>query len=357
MLAGRIARALGDALVAPVAGLRAGRGDLSHRPATCSFPGTLTDPRRRRSRATHRGSAADSLRRAGFTHVVLIGDHGGYQALTSPQAAAEPRPRPGPATPARAHYIAAYYRRHRRPPMSPALRGRRAIRATPRSATHAGLAPTPPRSLALAPAGAAGRALNPAAPVTARPRTARLRRPAPRRCAALGRLGVDADRVSQTAAAIRRARCRETQLKPLMERDLSMPKAQPSGPRQAGASASPSPPSSPPAVIAARNSRSPSAPRQREHDRDGTGARAHQHLPELRSRGFEPGRRGRAGAVVYVPQRQFTTNPLCDRSRDKNKVIDHYHLRRANPQHVAPSYDLKTLWVTGSAKGRGVSAA
>ncbi len=60
-----------------------------------------------------------------------------------------------------------------------------------------------------------------------------------------------------------------------------------------------------------------------------------------------------AEAVAGVPERVYVPNI---KSRDvyvidpaSLKVIDHYGVGRA-PQHIVPSWDLKTLWVTGSAE-------
>ncbi len=60
-----------------------------------------------------------------------------------------------------------------------------------------------------------------------------------------------------------------------------------------------------------------------------------------------------ADAVAGVPERVYVPNI---KSRDIDvidpaslKVIDHYGVGRA-PQHIVPSWDLKTLWVTGSAE-------
>ncbi len=60
-----------------------------------------------------------------------------------------------------------------------------------------------------------------------------------------------------------------------------------------------------------------------------------------------------ADAVAGVPERVYVPNI---KSRDiyvidpaSLKVVDHYGVGRA-PQHIVPSWDLKTLWVTGSAE-------
>ncbi|HTK35016.1 MAG TPA: YncE family protein [Caulobacteraceae bacterium] len=59
-----------------------------------------------------------------------------------------------------------------------------------------------------------------------------------------------------------------------------------------------------------------------------------------------------AGALerIYVPNVNSDDVYVIDPKT--LKVVDRYGVG-ANPQHVVPSWDLKTLWVTGSAKGKG----
>lgn len=76
LLARRIARAAGHALVAPVVAY-VPEGGTSPRTSHMRFPGTISI-----TPATFRAllsDAAESFRVQGFTRVVLIGDHGGYQ--------------------------------------------------------------------------------------------------------------------------------------------------------------------------------------------------------------------------------------------------------------------------------------
>ena len=104
-LGGRIAAALGDALVAPVLAY-VPEGSISPPSGHMRYSGTISIPE-----AAFKGTvegAARSLRQAGFTHVVLIGDHGGYQNLLKETADSLNREWAG--TPARAHFIDAYYR-------------------------------------------------------------------------------------------------------------------------------------------------------------------------------------------------------------------------------------------------------
>ena len=83
VLAGRIAAALGNALVAPVWPTFP-KAASRRRPATCASRHDL-DPRRR-LRGTLEG-AARSFRQGGFRDIVLIGDHGGYQGSLKKVAA------------------------------------------------------------------------------------------------------------------------------------------------------------------------------------------------------------------------------------------------------------------------------
>ena len=104
-LAESIARALDNALVAPVVAY-VPEGSISPPTEHMRFPGTITV-----SDETFEdllASAARSLKLAGFTDIVLIGDHGGYQKDL--QIVAERLNKDWSATPARAHFIAEYYR-------------------------------------------------------------------------------------------------------------------------------------------------------------------------------------------------------------------------------------------------------
>ncbi len=58
-----------------------------------------------------------------------------------------------------------------------------------------------------------------------------------------------------------------------------------------------------------------------------------------------------AGALprIYVPNRQGNDVSVIDPAT--MKVVDHFPVG-INPQHVVPSWDLKTLWVTNNAEGR-----
>jgi creatinine amidohydrolase/Fe(II)-dependent formamide hydrolase-like protein len=75
-LAERIARALGNALVAPVVAY-VPEGNIAPPSGHMRFPGTITVPDAAFEQML--ASAAESLAAHGFRHVVLLGDHGGYQ--------------------------------------------------------------------------------------------------------------------------------------------------------------------------------------------------------------------------------------------------------------------------------------
>jgi len=105
LLAGRIARALGNAYVAPVlAYVPEGRID----PPTehMRFAGTISIPEPVFEAVI--ASAARSLRQHGFRDVVLLGDHGGYQ--DGLRRVASSLNREWAKTPVRTHFIDAYYR-------------------------------------------------------------------------------------------------------------------------------------------------------------------------------------------------------------------------------------------------------
>src|SRR5262249_42699527 len=100
LLAERIARALGDALVAPVPAY-VPEGGLNPPTGHMRFPGTITV-----SEDVFRGvleSAGRSFRLHGVRHVVFLGDHGSTQAGEKAVAARLNREWQG--TPARAHAI------------------------------------------------------------------------------------------------------------------------------------------------------------------------------------------------------------------------------------------------------------
>jgi creatinine amidohydrolase len=104
-LAERIARELGNALVAPVIAY-VPEGSVEPPTAHMRFPGTITIPDKTLEQVLE--STARSFRLHGFHDIVFIGDHGGYQKVL--QAAAATLNREWAATPVRAHAIVEYYR-------------------------------------------------------------------------------------------------------------------------------------------------------------------------------------------------------------------------------------------------------
>jgi creatinine amidohydrolase/Fe(II)-dependent formamide hydrolase-like protein len=104
-LSGRIAQALGNAIVAPViAYVPEGRVDppSSH----MRFAGTITIPDEVFERTLE--YAARSLRQHGFRDIVLLGDHGGYQRDLKPVA--DRLNREWARSPVRVHAVDEYYR-------------------------------------------------------------------------------------------------------------------------------------------------------------------------------------------------------------------------------------------------------
>jgi creatinine amidohydrolase/Fe(II)-dependent formamide hydrolase-like protein len=105
MLAGTIARALGDALVAPVLAY-VPEGRIDPPGGHLRFAGTVGVEEETFQRVLE--SAGRSLRHHGFQHVVFLGDHGGSQS--GQKLAAARLNREWARTATRAHAIEAYYR-------------------------------------------------------------------------------------------------------------------------------------------------------------------------------------------------------------------------------------------------------
>jgi creatinine amidohydrolase len=134
VLAGRIAAVLGNALVAPVVAY-VPEGRVSPPTEHMRYAGTISIPD-----DAFKGllaGAARSLAQHGFTDIVLIGDHGGYQGQLKAVAAALNREWKG--GPARAHFIGEYYLAAQEPFIK-ALRERGLSDA--QIGTHAGAADT-----------------------------------------------------------------------------------------------------------------------------------------------------------------------------------------------------------------------
>ena len=190
VLSGRIAQALGDTLVAPVLAY-VPEGTISPPAGHMRFPGTVSIPD-----AAFRSTveaAARSLRQAGFTHIVLLGDHGGYQALLKQAAADLNKEWNGSGV--RAHFIEDYYRATQTAYVQ-ALRDKGLSDA--QIGTHAGTADTS-LMMAIDPSLVGGDRL---AGATTGDGT---QGDPSQSSAALGQLGVDII-VSQTVSAIRKAR-------------------------------------------------------------------------------------------------------------------------------------------------------
>ena len=195
ILAGRIAAALGNALVAPVLAY-VPEGNITPPAAHMRFSGTISIPDD--AFKSLLDAAARSFKQHGFTDVVFIGDHGGYQSQLKAVAAKLNKDWAG-AAPGRyrAHFIGEYYQ---------ATQGTyvKALRAQGLSdaqiGSHAGTADTA-LLMALNPAGVRGDLLATAARDGLSTGTAGDPRAA---TAALGQLGVDAV-VAESVAAIKAA--------------------------------------------------------------------------------------------------------------------------------------------------------
>jgi creatinine amidohydrolase len=188
-LSEKIARALGNALVAPVIAY-VPEGGLDPPTAHMRFPGTITIPEEAFEKVLE--YAARSFKLAGFRDIVFLGDHGGYQK--GEKAVADWLDKEWAANPVRAHAIEEYYRASESE-YGLLLKGKGYSDAE--IGVHAGLADT---SLALA--------VDPSLVRTDRLQSGEGVKGDPRRSGAeLGRLGVDLI-VTRTVDAIRRATSR-----------------------------------------------------------------------------------------------------------------------------------------------------
>jgi creatinine amidohydrolase/Fe(II)-dependent formamide hydrolase-like protein len=105
VLAGRIAQALGNALVAPVIAY-VPEGNVDKPEGHLKFPGTITVPSA--AFETTLEYAAKSFKLAGFRNIIFLGDHGGYQR--DDEAVAQRLDREWAPTPVRAYALTEYYR-------------------------------------------------------------------------------------------------------------------------------------------------------------------------------------------------------------------------------------------------------
>ena len=193
-LSGRIATALGNALVAPVLAY-VPEGPSSPPTAHMRFPGTITIPDSVLEEILE--SSARGFRLHGFKDIVFIGDHGGYQKVMAKAAAALNRD--WAKTSVRAHAIEDYYVASERD-FSEYLKGKGFSAAE--IGTHAGLADT---SLALAVDPALVRAEHLKAP--AKGKADGVYGDPTRASAELGKAGLELI-VERTVAAIRKATTR-----------------------------------------------------------------------------------------------------------------------------------------------------
>lgn len=104
-LAQRIAEQLGDAIVAPVVAY-VPEGSIEPPTQHMRWPGTITLPAPVFEATLE--AAARSFRKAGFCHVVLLGDHGGYRASLDRVAASLNRAW-APRSACRVHALPEYY--------------------------------------------------------------------------------------------------------------------------------------------------------------------------------------------------------------------------------------------------------
>jgi creatinine amidohydrolase len=195
VLAGRIATALGNALVAPVLAY-VPEGNITPPTAHMRFTGTISIPDD--AFKSLLDSAARSFKQHGFTDVVLIGDHGGYQSQLKAVAAKLNKDWAGAAgAQTRAHFISDYYQATQTTYVK-ALRAQGISDA--QIGTHAGTADTA-LLMAIAPSGVRADLFA----TSAREGTSTGTAGDPRAAtAALGQLGVDAV-VAESVAAIKAA--------------------------------------------------------------------------------------------------------------------------------------------------------
>jgi creatinine amidohydrolase len=104
-LAEKIARTLGDALVAPVIAY-VPEGAVTPPTAHMRFPGTITVPEEAFDKTLE--YAARSFKQAGFRDIVYLGDHGSYQK--DEKAVADRLDKEWAGQPVRVHAIGEYYR-------------------------------------------------------------------------------------------------------------------------------------------------------------------------------------------------------------------------------------------------------
>ena len=194
-LSGKVAEALGNALVAPVIAY-VPEGNIDPAAGHMRFAGTISVPESAFKSIID--GAARSLRQHGFVNIVIFGDHGGYQPALKAVAGSLNRDwAKTPSNTARAHFISEYYAGTQTTYVK-ALRSKGL--SDHQIGLHAGVADTA-LSMAIDPAMvrsdlfALAAQEGPAGGTVGDPRLA---------TSVLGQLGVDAV-VSETVLAIRRA--------------------------------------------------------------------------------------------------------------------------------------------------------
>jgi creatinine amidohydrolase/Fe(II)-dependent formamide hydrolase-like protein len=193
VLAGRIADALGNAIVAPVIAY-VPEGSIKPPTGHMKYPGTISIPDAAFDATL--AATARSLHQAGFRDVFFLGDHGGYQSNLK-RVAEQFAHEPASGVPFHVHALEAYYRVTQTAYVD-ALKSRGYTMAE--IGEHAGLADTS-LSMALAPDGVRTDALAPASAPQQQPGV----RGDPRRSSiALGQVGATLI-VEQSVAAIRAA--------------------------------------------------------------------------------------------------------------------------------------------------------
>ena len=192
-LAGKIAETLGDTLVAPVVSYGP-EGSVSPPSGHMKFAGTISIPEAAFSSLLE--GAARSFRQHGFTHIVLIGDHGGYRSQL--RAVADRLNKEWIKSPIRVHHVGEYYAASQQQ-YQQALKTKGFTQA--QLGEHAGLSDT---SLMLATDAAQVR-MERLADAARGGAAAGVSGDPQQSTAALGQVGVDLI-VAQTVQAIRRAR-------------------------------------------------------------------------------------------------------------------------------------------------------
>ena len=134
LLSEKIARALGNALVAPVIAY-VPEGGVNPPTEHMRFPGTITVPQEAFEKVLE--STARSFKLAGFRDIVFLGDHGGYQR--DERVVAARLDREWSATDVRSHAVEEYY--HASETEFPQLLKSKGYREE-EVGTHAGLADT-----------------------------------------------------------------------------------------------------------------------------------------------------------------------------------------------------------------------